>query len=63
MNKTQTTNVAYDRASLLLLFFCMSSIYSYHHKIMILRDTGGMPCVYQKSQRNSVTIKVLYMYL
>ena len=30
---------------------------------MQLTDTGGIPCVYQTSQRKWVTIKVLYKYL
>ena len=30
---------------------------------MQLPDTGGIPCVYQTSQRNWVTIKMLYRYL
>jgi len=41
----------------------MSSICSYDHEIMQLTDTGGIPCVYQTSQRNWVTIKMLYRYL
>ena len=41
----------------------MSSMCSFDHEIMQLTDTGGIPCVYQTSQRNWVTIKVLYRYL
>ena len=52
MGKTQTMNVAYDCVKLIAIVFCMSSIYSYDHEIMQLTDTGGMPCVYQTSQRN-----------
>ena len=63
MDKTQTVNIAYDHVSILLLFFYMSSIYSYDHEIMQLTDTGGVPCVYQMSQHNWVTIKELYTYL
>ena len=43
--------------------FGMSSISFYDHEIMQLTDTGGVHCVYQLSQRNWVTIKVLYRYL
>ena len=63
MDKTQTTNVAYDRVKFIAIVFCMSSICSYDHEIMQLPHTGGMPCVYQTSQRNWVTIKVIYRYL
>src|SRR3954470_4376473 len=63
MDKTQTITVAYDRVSLLLLFFACQCICSYDHEIMQLPDTGGMPCVYQTSQHNWATIKVLYRYL
>ena len=63
MNKTQTINVAYDRVKFIAIVFCMSSICSYDHEIMQLTDTGRVPCVYQTSQRNWVTIKVLYRYL
>ena len=63
MDKTQTINVAYNRVSLLLMFSACQCIFSYDHEIMQLPDTGGIPCVYQTSQRNSVTIKVLYTYL
>ena len=63
MDKTQTMNVAYDRVKFIAIVFCMSSICSYDHEIMQLTDTGGVPCVYQTSQRNWVTIKVLYRYL
>ena len=63
MEKTQTTNVAYDRVSLLLLFSACQCICSYDHEIMQLTDIGGVPCVYQTLQRNWVTIKVLYRYL
>ena len=45
------------------IVFCMSSIYSFDHEIMQLTDTGGMPCVYQTSQRNWVNIKILYRNL
>ena len=41
----------------------MSSICSFDHEIMQLTDTVGIPCVYQTSQRNWVTIKMLYRYL
>ena len=63
MDKTQTINVAYDRVSLLLQFSACQCMCSYDHEIMQLPDTGGMPCVYQTSQRNWATIKVLYRYL
>ncbi len=74
MDKTQTINVAYDRVSLLLLFFLhvnvsvpmtmrCQCICSYDHEIMQLPDTGGIPCVYQTLQCYRVTIKVLYRYL
>jgi hypothetical protein len=63
MDKTQTMNVAYDRVKFIAIVFCMSTICSYDHEIMQLTDTGGVPCVYQTSQRNWVTIKVLYRYL
>ena len=63
MDKTQTINVAYDRVSLLLQFSACQCIYSYDHDIVQLPDIGGMPCVYQMSQRNWATIKVLYRYL
>ena len=63
MDKTQTVNVAYDRVKFIAIIFCMSSICSYDLEIMQLTDTGGVPCVYQTSQRNWVTIKVLYRYL
>ena len=63
MDKTQTMNVAYDRVNLIAIVFCMSSICSYDHEIMQLTDTGGVPCVYQMSQRNWVAIKVHYGYL
>ena len=63
MNKTQTINVAYDRAKFIAIIFCMSSICSYDHEIIQLTDTGGVPCAYPTSQRNWVTIKVLYTYL
>ena len=63
MDKTQTMNIAYDRIKFIAIIFCMSSICSYDHEIMQLPDTRGMPCVYQTSQRNWVTIKVLYRYL
>ena len=54
---------AYDRIKFIAIAFCMSSICSYDHEIMQLIDTGGVPCVYQTSQRNWVTIKMLYRYL
>ena len=63
MDKTQTINIAYDRVGLLLLFSACQCICSYDHEIMQLPDTGGIPCVYQMSQHNWVTIKVLYRYL
>ena len=63
MDKTQTMNVTYDRVKFIAIVFCMSSICSYDHEIMQLTDTGGVPFVYQMSQRNWVTIKVLYRYL
>ena len=63
MDKTQTINVAYDCVSLLLQFSACQCMCSYDHEIMQLPDTGGMPCVYQTSQRNWVTIKMLYRYL
>ena len=63
MDKTQTTNVAYDRVKFIAIVFCMSSICFYDHEIMQLTDTGGVLCVYQTSQRNWATIKVLYRYL
>ena len=63
MDKTQTINVAYDRVKFIATVFCMSSICSYDHEIMKLTNTGGVPCVYQMSQLNWVTIKVLYRYL
>ena len=63
MDKTQTMNAAYDRLSLLLPLSACQGICSYDHEIMQLPDTGGIPCVYQTSQRYWVTIKVLYMYL
>ena len=56
MDKTQIVNVAYGRVSLLLLFFACQCICSYDHEIMQLPDTEGIPCVYQTSQRNWVTI-------
>ena len=43
--------------------FLMSNTCSFDHEIMQLPDSGGMTCVYQKSQRNWVIIKVLYKYL
>ena len=43
--------------------FLMSNTYSLDHEIMQLTNTGGVPCVYQTSQHNWVTIKVLYRYL
>ena len=61
MDKTQTTNIAYDRVSLLLLFSACQCICSYDHEIMQLTDIGGVPCVYQTLQRNWVTIKMLYI--
>ena len=63
MDKTQTINVAYDRVKFIAIVFCMSSICSYDHEIMQLTNTVGIPYVYQTSQRNWVTIKVLYRYL
>ena len=63
MDKTQTMNVAYDRVSLLLLSSACQCICSYDHEIMQLPNTGGIHCVYQPSQHNWVTIKVLYRYL
>src|SRR3989337_1555027 len=63
MDKTQTINVAYDLIKFIAIIFCMSSICSYDHETMQLTDTGGVPCVYQTSQRNWVTIKMLYRYL
>ena len=63
MEKTQTMNVAYDCIKFIAIVLCMPSICSYEHEIMQLTDTGGVPCVYQTSQRNWVTIKVLYRYL
>ena len=63
MDKSQTMNIAYDRVSLLLLFSACQCICSYDHEIIQLPDTGGIPCVYQTSQRNRVTKKVLYRYL
>ena len=63
IDKTQTINVAYDRIKFIVIVFCMSSICSYNHEIMILTNTGGIPCVYHMSQRNWVTINVLYRYL
>ena len=41
----------------------MSSIISLDHEIVQLPDTVGMLWVYQMSQRNWMTIKVLYRYL
>src|SRR3954463_4798931 len=63
MDKTQTISVAYDRVSLLLQFSACQCMCSYDHEIMQLPDTGGMPCVYQTSQRSWVTINMLYRYL
>ena len=63
MDKTQTMDIAYDRVSLLILFSACQCMCSYDHEIMQLPDTGGIPCVYRTSQRNRVTIKVLYTYL
>jgi hypothetical protein len=63
MDKTQTVSVAYDRIKFIAIVFCMSSICSYDHEIMQLTDTGGVPGVYQTSQCNWVTIKMLYRYL
>ena len=63
MDETQTINVAYDRVKFIAIVFYMLSICSYDHEIMQLTDTGGVPCVYQTSQRNWVTIKVLYRFL
>ena len=63
MDKTQTINVACDRVKFIAIVFYMSSICSYDHEIMKLTNTGGIPCVYQTSQRNWVTIKMLYRYL
>ena len=60
MDKTQTINVAYDRIRFISIVFCMSSICSYDHEIMQLTDTRGVPCVYQTSLRNCVTINILY---
>src|SRR3954463_14295670 len=62
MDKTQTINVAYDRVSLLLQFSACQCMCCYDHEIIQLPDTGGMPCVYQTSQRNWVTILMLYRY-
>ena len=63
MVKTQIMDVAYARVSLLLLFSPCQCICSYDHEIMQLLDTGGIPCMYQTSHCNWVTIKVLYRYL
>ena len=63
MDKTQSMNIAYDRVKFTTIVFCMLSICSYDHEIMQLINTGGVPCVYQTSQRNWVTIKVLYRYV
>ena len=63
MDKTQTINVAFDRVGLLLQFSACQCMSSYDHEIMQLPDTGGIPCAYQTSQRNWVTIKMLYRYL
>ena len=63
MDKTQTISVAYDRIKFIAIIFCMSSIYSYGHEIMQLTNTRGVPRVYQTSQRNWVTIKMLHKYL
>ena len=63
MDKTQTMNTSYDRIKFIATVLCMSSICSYDHEIMQLTDTGGVPCMYQTSQCNWVTIKVLYRYL
>ena len=63
MDKTQTTEVAYYRVSLLLLFPACQCMCSYDHEVMQLPDTGGIPCVYQTLQHYWVTIKVLYKYL
>ena len=63
MDKTQTMNVAYDSSQFIAIIFCMSSICFYDHEIMQLTNTGGVPCVYQTSQRNWVTTNVLYRYL
>ena len=52
MDETQTMNVAYDRVKFIAIVFFMSSICSYDNEIMQLTDTGGVPCVYQTSQRN-----------
>ena len=63
MYKTQTMNVAYDCIKFIAIVLCMSSICSYGHDIMQLTNTGGVPSVYQTSERDWVTIKVLYRYL
>ena len=63
MDKTQIINVAYDRVKFIATIFSMSSICSYDHDIMQLTNTGGLPFVFQTSQRNWVIIKVLYKYL
>ena len=63
MDKTQTTNIAYDPIKFIVIVLCMSSICSYDHEIMQLTDTRGVPCVYQTSQCNWMTGKVLYKYL
>ena len=63
VDKTQTINVAYDRIKFIAIVFCMSMYLSYDHEIMQLTGTRGVPCVYQTSQHNWVTIKVLYWYL
>ena len=63
MHKTQTINVAYDRVKFIAIIFCMSKymfLWPWDHATHWHR---GVPCVYRTSQRNWVTIKVLYRYL
>ena len=58
-----TVSIAVDRVSLLLLLSYLSNTCLFDHEIVQLPDSGGMPCVYQTSQRNWVTINMLYKYL
>lgn len=63
MDKTHTINIAYDHIKFIAIVFCMSSICSYDHEIMQLTETRRVPCVYETSQHNWVTIKMLHRYL
>ena len=60
----KTHSVAYHMiVQFIATAFLMSNTCFFDHEIMQLPDSGGMPCVYQMSQRNWVIIKVLYRYL